>query len=133
MDRWRILKNIEDEIYLEGVENIVRYTRTCWKEEEEKWMLKFVLPCLWLPLDILHWKVDRDIALQFYFPIRSLTCSTYFLYTLSVKKKSGLWLKFLPTKIFKPFVFYCYYWLVTKILTDLKLGRLFFKPTILYR
>ena len=33
-------------------------------------------------------------------------------------KFSSLWLKFLPTKIFKPSVFYCYYWRVTKISTD---------------
>ena len=36
------------------------------------------------------------------------------------KKEVGLkWLNFWPlTKIFKPFVFYCWYWRVTKISTD---------------
>ena len=42
----------------------------------------------------------------------------------------GLWLKFLPTKIFNPFVFYCYFFQLTKFLTDLKLSRLIFRPTI---
>ena len=45
--------------------------------------------------------------------------------TLSVKKEVGqkwlifgLWLKFRPTKNFKCFVFYCYYWELTKFSTD---------------
>ena len=47
-----------------------------------------------------------------------------FCYLIGKKEVSRKWLnfwpliKFLPTKIFKPFVFYCYYWRVTKISTD---------------
>ena len=40
-----------------------------------------------------------------------------------------LWLKFRPTKNYKSFVFYCYYWRLTKFSTDYKLNRLFLRPT----
>ena len=71
-----------------------------------------------------HQLCDDDVGREW-----SVSFVTYLIGKKEVGRK---WLKFWPTKNFKSFVFYCYHWRVTKILTDLNSCRLFFWPTIFW-